>query len=95
VFADALAPIAEVSSGVFDFPTPDTQHRQFIGASANAAFVRDGYRSAKSQGKSSFTIARQAQQNRGSRNFAARSRRSRVYIPFIAILKLPFKFDRS
>jgi hypothetical protein len=72
VFADALVPIAEVSSGVFDFPKPNTRHRQSLRArAADAAFVRNGYRSAKSHGKPNLAIGRQGPQNKGLRDFAA------------------------
>jgi hypothetical protein len=60
-----------------------------------AAFVGNGYRSTKPEGKSSFAIARQTWQKHGIAGFRGRSRGRRVYTPFIAILKLPFKFDRS
>jgi hypothetical protein len=71
VFADALVPIAEVSSGVLisQNPIPDIVSRST--RSADAAFVRHGYRSAKSHGKPNLAMARQAPQNKGLRDLAA------------------------
>jgi hypothetical protein len=60
-------------------------------AQRHAAFVRNGYRSAKSHGKPNLAIARQAQQIGAFSEFRRRLRGQRVYIPFIAILKLPFQ----
>jgi hypothetical protein len=71
VFADALVPIAEVLIRRFDFPAPGTQHptpahRPSMRAQAReAAFVHNGYRSTKPEGKSSSAIARQTWQKHG------------------------------
>jgi hypothetical protein len=54
----------------------------------------DGYRCAKSHGESNSANSRKSRQTR-SFAFSGRSRRQCVYARFIAILKLPFKFDRS
>jgi hypothetical protein len=74
VFADALVPIAEVSSGVLIARRPPgtrpstsntpTSSIDIVSSSAlarDAAFVCNGYRSAKLHGKPNLATARQAQ----------------------------------
>ncbi|WP_213286460.1 hypothetical protein [Bradyrhizobium sp. sGM-13] len=55
---------------------------------------RNGYRSAKPQGKPTFTIGHFSLCRRCFSDFRGRRRKVRVYTPFIANLKLPFKFVR-
>ena len=56
---------------------------------------RDGYRSAKRQGKPNLIIARQPPANQAFRKSPRRKALAAVYARFIAMLKLPFKFYRS
>jgi len=58
------------------------------------AFARNGYRLAKPQGKPNFTIARKRPRHRRFLDSVPPGPAARVYSRFIAILKLPFKFDR-
>jgi hypothetical protein len=55
---------------------------------------RNGYRSAKPQGKPTFTIGHFSLCRRYFCDFRVQRRKVRVYTPFIANLKLPFKFVR-
>ena len=55
---------------------------------------RDGYRRAKPQGKPNFTTAALSLYARISAISRPAAAGARIYIPFIANLKLLFKFDR-
>jgi hypothetical protein len=58
VFADALVPVAAwLMPGTFDFhEIPRTACLRIARPASGIAFARDGYRSAKPQGKPNFTI---------------------------------------
>jgi hypothetical protein len=111
VFADALVPIAEVGSGVRfsdirspasgppDIGSPDTAPPTntaiFRSLRGDAAFERNGYCFAKSEGKRIFPDCAASPVKQAITDSAAEVHGLFIYIPFIAILKLPFKFDRS
>jgi len=58
---------------------------------ARVRHCRDGYRLAKAQGKPRLTKARSALQNKRVLPGASLAQVRRLYIPFIANLKLTFK----
>jgi hypothetical protein len=91
VFADALAPAGAGPAFPSPFFPDIAADRSASCPSARVAIARDGYRRANGEGKSKLAKARQAMQHKRFPSFAPFARPPRVYRPFIAKLKPPFK----